>query len=387
LAESAAELELSVVMPCLNEERTVGVCVRKAVETMRREAIVGEVVIVDNGSTDRSVEIARAEGARVVAEARKGYGNALRRGFEEARGRYIVMADCDDSYDLTDLRRFVDRLRGGAELVMGNRLRGTIRPGAMKWLHRWVGNPVLSGFLNLLFRTGVGDCHCGMRGFTKASVARMNLGMPGMELASEMVIKSARAGLRIEEFPITLSPDGRDRPPHLRSFRDGWRHLRFMLMCSPYALFALPGLVLTVVGIAAIPIALAAGYGVFTARFGPNFMITAAMIAVVGFQLVVFGLLGKIYAHEIDPVFRDPAIERFLERFSVDRGILWGLALALVGLAVGTPTLWRWIDAGEVPSPGEWILALTLGLIGIETVFSSLLVGVLELPRQSRRQG
>ena len=204
-----SELELTIVMPCLNEALTVGTCVAKALRTMRELGIEGEVVIVDNGSTDRSVEIATTAGARVVYHPLKGYGNALRRGFLEARGRFIVMGDADDSYDFTDIKRFVDKLRAGADLVMGNRLAGEIKPGAMPWLHRWVGNPLLSGFLNLLFRTGVGDSHCGMRGFRKDAVMRMNLQMPGMELASEMVIKSSLVGLRIEEIPITLWPDGR----------------------------------------------------------------------------------------------------------------------------------------------------------------------------------
>src|SRR6516225_5450657 len=218
---------------------------------MRELSIAGEVVVADNGSTDRSIELAEQAGARVVHQPLKGYGNALRKGFAEARGRFIIMGDCDDSYDFTDLARFVERLRGGADMVMGNRLRGEIKPGAMPWLHRWVGNPGLTWFLNLLFRTGVGDTHCGMRGFRKDAVERMNLQMPGMELASEIVIKSALSRQRIEEIPITLWPDGRDRRPHLRSFRDGWRGLRFMLMCSPTALFVLPGLLLTIVGVLA----------------------------------------------------------------------------------------------------------------------------------------
>jgi glycosyltransferase involved in cell wall biosynthesis len=228
--EEPGALELSVVMPCLNEERTVGVCVAKALRTMRELGVEGEVVVVDNGSTDRSVELAEQAGARVVRHPLRGYGNALRRGFAEARGRYIIMGDCDDSYDFTDLGRFVDGLRAGADVVMGNRMRGEIKPGAMPWLHRRVGNPGLSWLVNLLFRTDAHDVYCGMRGFRRDAVGRMNLHMPGMELAPEMVIKSALAGLAVEEIPITLWPDGRDRRPHLRSFRDGWRGLRFILI-------------------------------------------------------------------------------------------------------------------------------------------------------------
>lgn len=383
----SVELELTVVMPCLNEENSVGICVEKAVTTMERLGIAGEVLIIDNGSTDRSVAIAKSHGARVLHHPLKGYGNALRRGFVEAYGRYIIMADCDDSYDLTDLERYVVELRQGAEFVMGNRLEGEIKPGAMKWLHRWIGNPLLSWFLNVLFDSGVGDSHCGMRGFTKEAVARLNLKMPGMELASEMVIKSSLAKLKTVEIPITLWPDKRGRPPHLRSFRDGWRHLRFMLMCSPGALFVVPGAALLIIGLASIPAAMLAGYGDFTRMLGPNFMFTAAMIALAGFQLLLFGLMAKLYSHQIDPVFRDPLIERFSRRFSVDLGLIFGGALVLAGLIVGLPTLTEWILDRTVSKPGAWILSLSLGSIGIETIFASFLVGIFELSSESRRAG
>jgi glycosyltransferase involved in cell wall biosynthesis len=380
-------LELSVVLPCLNEERTVGVCVTKAVSTMRSLGIEGEVVVVDNGSTDRSREIARAAGARVIEEDLRGYGNALRRGFDEAKGRYLLMADCDDSYDLTDISRFLDALRAGADLVMGNRFRGKIEPGAMKWLHRWIGNPVLSRFLNLLFHTGVGDCHCGMRAFSQAAYQRMDLRMPGMEMASEMVIKSSLAGLHIAEIPITLRRDGRDRPPHLRSFRDGWRHLRFMLMCSPVALFVVPGAALTLAGLSSIPAAILAGYGVFTDVFGPNFMFAGALLSLAGFQLLGFGLLAKVYAHEVDAIFRDRAVERFLVRFSVDRGIVLGAALGVVAALLATPSVLERLRNEPLSSPGLWIFSLTLGLIGIETIFISFLLGIFELRRRTGRTG
>jgi glycosyltransferase involved in cell wall biosynthesis len=380
-------LELSVVMPCLNEERTVGICVEKAVRTMRELGIHGEVVVVDNGSTDASVAVAERAGARVVHQTIKGYGNALRKGFAEARGTFVLMGDCDDSYDFTDLGRFVDRLRGGADVVMGNRLKGVIKAGAMPWLHRWVGNPGLTWFLNLLFRTGVGDTHCGMRGFRREALARLRLQMPGMELASELVIKNALAGHRIEEIPITLWPDGRDRPPHLRSFRDGWRHLRFMLMCSPTFLFVLPGLLLTVLGVLAIPATILAGYGVFTDVFGPVFQYTASMVCLGGFHLLVFGFLAKLYAQQVNPIFRDPRAEKLARFFTVDRGLLLGLAMILAALAVGLPVFVHWCRTLEVPSPGLWIFAGTLFMLGLETIFTAFLVGILELQRESQRAG
>jgi len=387
-AEPLAEpLELSVVMPCLNEERTAPICIEKALRTMRKLGVRGEVVLVDNGSTDRSVEVAEQAGARVVRHPLRGYGNALRRGFDEARGRFIIMGDCDDSYDFTDLDRFLEPLRRGADLVMGNRLAGEIKPGAMPWLHRWIGNPLLTRFLNLIYRTGVGDSHCGMRGFRKDACRRMNLQMPGMELASEMVIKSSLAGLKIEEIPITLWPDGRDRPPHLRSFRDGWRHLRFMLLCSPTFLFLIPGLVLTLLGLAAIPAAVLAGYGVWTDVFGPNFMYTASLVSISGLHIMVFGFLAKLYAHQVDPVFRDPRMEWLSRLFTVDRGLLAGLGLLLASALIGVPVLVHWLNTREVPSPAQWIFAGALFCLGLETIFTAMLVGILELRRESGRSG
>lgn len=380
-------LELSVVMPCLNEEITVAVCVEKALRTMQQLGIAGEVVVVDNGSTDASVAVAERAGARVLHQPLKGYGNALRKGFAEARGKFILMGDCDDSYDFTDLGRFVERLRGGADVVMGNRLKGEIKPGAMPWLHRWVGNPGLTGVLNVLFRTGVGDTHCGMRGFRRDALGRLGLQMPGMELASELVIKNAMAGHRVEEIPITLWPDGRNRPPHLRSFRDGWRHLRFMLMCSPTFLFLVPGLVLTVLGLLAIPAAILAGYGVFTDYFGPVFQYTASVVALGGAHLLAFGFLAKLYAGQVNPIFRDPRVEKLARFFNVDRGLIFGLDLILASVAVGLPVFVQWCRTMEVPFPGLWIFAGTLFMLGVETIFTAFLVGILELQRESQKAG
>src|SRR5262249_43222700 len=227
------DLEASVAMLCLNEARTVGTCVAKAVTPLRRLGVAGEVIVADNGSTDGSQDLARANGARVVHADRRGYGAALQAGIAAARGRYVIMGDADDSYDFTALEPFVERLRGGHELVMGNRFKGGIKPGARPWHHKWIGNPVLTGLLNLFFRTPIGDAHCGLRGFRKDSCERLGLRAPGMEFASEMVVKAALHRQKMCEVPIVLHPDGRDRPPHLRSFRDGWRHLRFLLLMCP----------------------------------------------------------------------------------------------------------------------------------------------------------
>ncbi len=384
---ATGELELSVVMPCLNEERTLPGCIAKALDTMRDHGIAGEVVVVDNGSTDRSVVVAREHGARVVNQPLKGYGNALRKGFAESRGRFVIMGDCDESYDFRDIPRFVHELRDGAELVMGNRLHGEIKPRAMPWLHQRLGNPGLTWFMNLLFGTNSGDVYCGMRGMRKDAIGRMNLQMPGMELAPEMVIKSTLAGLKVEEIPITLWPDGRDRKPHLRSFRDGWRGLRFMLMCSPTALFVLPGLLLTIIGVLAMPAVMLAGYGTYETFFSPNFLFGCSVLAVCGWHLLLFGFLAKLHAHHVDPVFRDERIERLASAFTVNRGLLAGLGLLTASAGFGLPVLIHWFRTLTLPAPGQWILAGTLFLLGFETVFASFLIGILDLRRESARQG
>jgi len=374
-------------MPCLNEELTVGICVEKAIRTMRELGIRGEVVISDNGSTDRSIEIAEAAGARVVRQTLKGYGNALRKGFEEARGTYFIMGDCDDSYDFTDLERFVQRLRSGADMVMGNRLKGEIKPGAMPWHHRWIGNPALSTFLRMLFRTPVGDSHCGMRGLRREAYQRLGLQMPGMEFASEMVIKASLAGLKIDEIPIVLWPDGRDRPPHLRSFRDGWRHLRFMLMCCPAFLFVLPGLLLMLVAIAAMVLALGAGFGAYDRQLGPNFFVGVALLSISGSHLMFFGFVAKLYSHRMDRIFADPKVTWFMRRFSLERGIIAGICVILAGVACAAPVLVGWLQTQTVSSPGLWILGATLMTLGLEAVFGSFLIGVLELNQEGQKSG
>jgi len=382
------EVELTVVMPCLNEEKTVGTCVRKAVDTINTLGIEGEVVVVDNGSTDRSIAVAEAAGARVVSHHLKGYGNALRRGFDEARGTYVIMGDADDSYDFTDLGRFVDKLRGGADLCLGNRLGGTIKPGAMPPLHQYFGNPGLTWLTNRLFHAQIGDVYCGMRGFRRDSIRRLNLSMPGMELATEMVIKSKLSKLKMVEIPVTLWPDGRDRKPHLRSFRDGWRTLRFMLMLCPTVLFLYPGLLMMLTGLLAIPITLAAGRGDWSHYFGPNFLFGSSVIALSGFHLLLFGLLAKLHAARIDPVvFADRTIDRLTSFFRVERGLLYGGSLLAMAAGIGGAVIYYWWQTTQVPNPGYWIFAGTLFMLGIETVFVGFLMGILDLSRERTRLG
>jgi len=377
-------LELSVILPCLNEAETVATCVGKAVATLQRLGIAGEVLVIDNGSSDGSPELAERAGARVVHETRKGYGSALMRGAEEARGRFIVMADADDSYDLTDLERFVAEMRRGAELVMGTRMRGEIKPGAMPWLHRYVGNPVLSGILNLLFRSPISDAHCGMRGFTKDAYRRMQLQTTGMEFASEMVIKAVLGGLRIAEIPITLYPDGRSRPPHLRSFRDGWRHLRFMLMFSPSYLFLLPGAVLMLLGL--LPLVLLGGGPLFlgSLRFDLHYMVLGSLLTVLGYQLITIGLFAKLYSHAARLYTNDRTLNVLFQYFNLERGLILGAVLFLAGFGIDLAILVDWLGRGmgTLDAVRPALQASTLMIVGAQTIFSSFFLSMLAVPRR-----
>jgi glycosyltransferase involved in cell wall biosynthesis len=380
----ARPYDVSVIMPCLNEALTVGICVGKAIETFRRLGLHGEVVVVDNGSADASREVAAAAGARVVLEERRGYGSALMRGAEEARSPFIIMADADDSYDLTDIDRFITGLQAGNDMVMGSRRRGRILPGAMPWHHRWIGNPVLSGLLNLLFRAGVSDAHCGMRAFTKDAYRRMHLQTTGMEFASEMVIKAALAKMRIAEIPITLHPDGRDRPPHLRSFRDGWRHLRFMLLFSPTHLFLLPGAVCMLLGLLPL-IALAGGPKVlFGLHFDVHYMVLGSLLTVLGFQVVTTGVFAKVYSHAARLYTQDRTLGLIARYFNLERGLVIGIVLFLLGFAIDLSILVDWLrrGMGRLDAVRPAILASTLMIIGAQTVFSSFFLSMLALPRR-----
>ncbi len=327
----AAKLELSIVLPCLNEELTVGTCVHKAVSFLKKHKINGEVIVADNGSTDRSIEIATKKGARVVHVSQKGYGSALRGGFEAANSNYIIMADADDSYDLINLMPFVEKLREGYDLVMGNRFTGGIKKGAMPWHHRYIGNPILSFLGKLFFKTPVNDFHCGLRGFTKTAIEKMDLQTTGMELASEIVIKSSILEMKACEVPTTLSPDGRDRAPHLRSFRDGWRHLRFLLLYSPSWLFLYPGILVAALG-GILSVALFFGPVDIGFRYIDfHTFIIAGSSVYLGLNLISFATITRIYAFQAKLLPRAPRFYLLFKYIDLEKGLLSGIILTAVG--------------------------------------------------------
>jgi glycosyltransferase involved in cell wall biosynthesis len=371
--------EISIVLPCRNEAVTVALCVEKALGAFERIGVRGEVLVVDNGSTDGSAEIAASAGARVVHETELGYGNALRRGIEEARADWILMADADDSYDLSDLDGFVAGLRGGADLVMGSRFRGSIRPGAMPWLHRWIGNPVLSALLRFLFGGSVSDAHCGMRAFTRDAVDRMDLRGGGMELASEMVVKAMLERMRVAEVPITLHVDGRDRPPHLRTFRDGWRHLRLMLLLSPTHVFVLPGLAIMLLGIVPL-LTLADGprtVGVMS--FDVHFLVLGSLLTILGFQIATTGLFAKSYSHAARLYPPDRMLRAFQRHFTLERGLVLGLLLFLVGFVRDAAILIGWLGSGfgGLDAVRPALQASTAMIVGLQAIFSSFFLELL----------
>jgi glycosyltransferase involved in cell wall biosynthesis len=391
--EIPAGPELTILMPCLNEEETIGVCIAKALDFLGRSGVDGEVLVADNGSVDGSIAIAKRAGARVVQVSEKGYGAALMGGIAAARGRYIIMGDADDSYDFSSLAPFVEKLRSGYSLVLGNRFMGGILPGAMPPLHRYLGNPVLSFIGRLFFEIPVGDFHCGLRGFSRAAVGRMDLATTGMEFASEMVVKSSLNGLTICEVPTTLKPDGRSRPPHLKTWRDGWRHLKFLLMYSPKWLFFFPGLFFVLFGLvlagALLPGTLQIGSGF---SLGLNSFLTGCLLAIVGSQLITFGAVARYYAAVSGILPRGVRSERIIYWCKTDRLILFALFLLVSGGALFCISLFKWaeVDFGLLPNPiAPRLVAsgLSIAIIGLQTAFAAFLFGMLDIPTAQRNRG
>jgi len=377
-------IEVSVVMPCLNEAETLETCIVKARRALQEVNISGEVVIADNGSSDGSVEIAERLGARIVNIRAKGYGNALMGGIAAARGKYVVMGDADDSYDFGHIPRFVERLRAGADLVMGNRFQGGIEPGAMPFLHKYLGNPVLSQVGKLLFKSPVGDFHCGLRGFTKVAFDRMGLQTTGMEFASEIVVKSSLLGLSIAEVPTTLSPDGRSRRPHLRTWRDGWRHLRFLLLFSPRWLFLYPGIALMFIGAVLGLWLLPAPRVVGSVTFDVHTLLYAAAFVLLGFQAIAFACFTKIFAISEGLLPPDPQLDKMFRYVTLELGLVVGGAPSTLGLAISTYALRMWGVRHFGPLDISHMLRLVIPavlclILGVQTIFSSFFLSILGL--------
>ena len=375
--DAAPPPEISVVMPCLNEEESVGFCVTQALEGIRRSGRSGEVVVCDNGSHDESVAKAVEAGARVVHQPQRGYGSAYRKGFDFARGQYLVMGDSDGSYDFSELDKFVKILDEGNDYVLGSRFGGTILPGAMPWLHRYIGNPVLTAVLNRFFGLNASDAHSGMRAFTRDAYDRLGLATEGMEFASEIVINAAHAGLKVAEVPITYHP--RIGESKLHSFRDGWRHLRFMLLLCPKYLFLLPGLAMLLLG----------AVGSAALAFGPvqinglifdlHWNLLFTMLAILGYQSIWFGLLTKAYARQHRHGRRDWALEVVDRHFSLERGLVVGGLLLVVGLVINATVLTSWLFSarGELNAIRPVLVAMTLLTIGMQTAFGSFFLSLL----------
>jgi glycosyltransferase involved in cell wall biosynthesis len=380
-SELAAQPEISIVMPCLNEAETLPRCIRKAQAALAEHGVSGEIIVADNGSTDGSQDIAMSLGARVVRVQDKGYGSALRGGIAAARAEYVLMGDADDSYDFGHLDRFMEALAAGAELVMGNRFKGGIEPHAMPPLHRYLGNPVLTAFGRIFFGSPVRDFHCGLRAFRRDAYERMQLRGSGMEFASEMVVRATLLDMRIAEVPTTLVPDGRTRPPHLRTWRDGWRHLRFLLLYSPRFLFFVPGYLLMLLGSILFFTLLTGPVTIHNVQFDVDTMLFGVAAILVGFQIVSFAVFAKILGVTQGLLPPNQELDRLFNHITLEVGLLVGIVLSLLGLAISAGALIIWGNKGFGPldpvhtirivSPG--ILCLTLG---IETVFASFFLSI-----------
>jgi len=380
-------LKLSIVMPCLNEAETVAICVSKAGKFLKTHNINGEIIVADNGSSDGSQNLANEAGASVIHVTEKGYGNALIGGIEASKGDYVIMGDADDSYDFSKLCTFVDALDAGYDLVMGNRFKGGIQPNAMPFLHRYLGNPILSWLGRLFFKNDIGDFHCGLRGFRKEAILSLDLQTTGMEFASEMVVKASLFGLKITEVPTILYPDGRSRPPHLRTWSDGWRHLRFLLLYSPRWLFYYPGILLMMIGLAISAWLLPGPRKIGNLELDINTLMYAAFLSTLGLQAVIFSLLTKVFAISVGLRPPDPAMQTITKLGSLEKGILIALLMMGLGLtsSVGALAYWSVNSFGRLDPtfsmrlviPGTMLFAM-----GFQTLLASFFLGILQTKRK-----
>jgi glycosyltransferase involved in cell wall biosynthesis len=381
---AGSPVDVSVVIPCLNEANSLGICVEKAQKAFVDARLRGEVVVADNGSTDGSIDIAEKLGARVIPVAQRGYGSALKAGIRAARGAFIIMGDADDSYDFGDVPRFVEKWREGNEVVMGNRFAGEIKPGAMPWHHKYIGNPGLTALLNLFFHSGVGDTHCGMRGFTREVFERMDLRSSGMEFASEFVIKAAQIGAKTSEIPITLWKDKRGRPPHLKSFRDGWRHTRFMLLYAPNWLFILPGGLLMCAGLFLTCWLLPGPRKIpHNVVLDVHTMIFGVIFTLMGAQILAIGAFAKVFSYAERFDRNTVSLKRILKRVTFESGLLLGGALFVGGLAGCSYIVWKWAASGFGPLQRvREVLFWSMWLfLGVQIIFSSFFLSMLGISR------
>jgi glycosyltransferase involved in cell wall biosynthesis len=370
--------EVSVVLPCKNEEKTIGLCIRRINEVFESKGINGEVIVVDNDSSDSSAEIARRLGAKVFTEKRQGYGSACMRGFSEARGNYIIMGDSDGTYDFREIPKFLEAIKGN-DFVIGSRFEGEIRKDSMSWLHRYIGNPLLTRILRFLFKSKISDAHSGFRAIRKSELEKLNLRTTGMEFASEMLIKAIKNNLRIKEIPITYYP--RKAHSKLNSFRDGWKHLRFMLLYSPDYLFLVPGGILFLMGFVSLTLSIFWPINIFD--LSPNLLtIFGSLLTILGYQVVLLGLYSKTYAvtHLQE---RDEFISGFHKKVTVEKGVSLGFVIFLIGFFVGITYVYTWINGGfETSGLRIGVFALTLAVLGIQTIFSSFFLSILGIEKK-----
>ena len=379
-------LELTILMPCLNEAETLEICMTKARRWMEEAGVHGEILIADNGSTDGSIQLAEKNGARLTRTEIKGYGSTLLTGIHAAQGKYIIMGDADDSYDFSRLTPFLEKLRAGYQLVMGNRFRGGIAPGAMPPLHRYLGNPILTAIGRLFFVSEIKDFHCGMRGFDRAAILSLNLRTAGMEFATEMVVKATLNQLKVIEVPTTLSPDGRGRPPHLRSWRDGWRCLRFLLMYSPRWLFFMPGLFCIVLGLVLGALVLPGPLTIRGIHFDIHSLLFASALIIIGHQAIIFALFTKKFAIEERLLPHDPFFQKMSKHLTLETGLLLGLALFCTGLFFSCLATFQWArqSFGQLDPTvvmRHLIPSVTAMITGVQTIFSSFFLSILGLRR------
>ena len=390
-AEDVSGPELSIVVPCLNEAETIESVVREAIAACEAGGIDAEVIVADNGSTDASREIASRNGARVVSVVERGYGSALRGGVIAARGKYVIMGDADASYDFSSIPLFIAKLREGNDLVMGNRFKGGIQAGAMPWLNRWIGTPVLSAIARVLFRTGIGDVNCGLRGFSKTAFERMELQTTGMEFASEMVVRASLLRMRVSEVPTVLRPDLRTRRPHLRRWRDGWRHLRFMLLYSPGWVLLAPGLAMVIVGLLGSAALVRGPLTIGTATFDIHTLLVMAFLVIVGYQLIVFAVSTRTYATEAGLLPPSPVLTRLYPYVRLETGLLVGGLATLLGLAGVIVVFAMWSHVGfdrldPRVTMRQLIPAVVLLALGVQTTFASFFLSMVGLRRAEHIQ-